>query len=89
MIEFESDWWIGVWNYLKHTILIIDYSWMLILFLSHLSSHSVHGNDRCLIRVKVDEPVSSRLPGELVGHHLDAHHPTLTHHVDRILNTFI
>ena len=57
-----------------------------IKFLSHLSTHSMHGNDGSLVRIKIYEAVSSGLPGELVGHHLDADHPTLPHHVDSVLN---
>ena len=37
----------------------------------HLATESVHGQDRALIAVKVDEPVARGLASELVGHHFD------------------
>ena len=86
MVKLESDWWVSIWNDLKKNNFVYNLLF-LILFLFYLSSHSVHGNDRGLIGVKVDESISRRFSSELVGHHLDAHHPALAHHVDSILNT--
>ena len=48
----------------------------------------VHGNDGSLVRVKVDEPIASRFPSKLVGHDLDAHHPTFSHHIHGILKLY-
>ena len=53
--------------------------------LPHLSPHPVHGDDGSLVRVEVYKSVSRRLAGELVCHHLDAHHACLAHHGHRIL----
>ena len=51
----------------------------------HLASHPVHRDDGSLVRIKIYEAIACRLPGELVGHHLDADHASLPHHGDRIL----
>lgn len=55
----------------------------------HLASHPVHRDDGSLVRIKIYEAIACRLPGELVGHHLDAHHASLPHHGDRILEVRI
>ena len=49
---------------------------------SHLSAQPVHGQDGPMVGLEVDEAVSGRLPGELVGHDFDGHDPLLAqgHH---------
>ena len=83
MIKLESHRRVRVGDDLKQTTVIM----MCIVEDGHphLAPHPVHGDDGSLVRVKVDEAIASWLPGELVGHHLDADHASLPHHGDRIL----
>ena len=62
---------------------------MVTTLMPHLAPHPVHGDDGSLVRVKIYEAIASGLPGELVGHHLDAHHSSLPHHGDGILRVRI